>query len=101
MLLAGLGDAVVGTADLTVPADAARADRPYLLVANVVVDAGARRAGVGRALLAAARAHGEAAGCDELQSSADDPEAFPSYEAAGLQAAARTDERYLDGDARP
>ncbi|MGY1761496.1 GNAT family N-acetyltransferase [Geodermatophilus sp. SYSU D00779] len=101
VLLAELGGAVVGTADLTVPANAARAGRPYLLVENVVVDAGARRAGVGRALLAAARAHGEAAGCDELQLSADDPEAFAFYEAAGLQAAARTYERYLHGAARP
>jgi GNAT superfamily N-acetyltransferase len=80
-----------------VPADAARAGRPYLLVENVAVDAGARRAGVGRALLAAARAHGEAAGCHEVQPSAGDPEAFDFYEAAGLRAAARTYEQYLDG----
>ncbi len=101
VLLAELGGAVVGTADLSVLANAARAGRPYLLVENVVVDAGARRAGVGRALLAAARAHGEAAGCYKLQLSADDPEAFAFYEAAGLQAVARTYKRYLDGDARP
>lgn len=101
VLLAEVGGAVVGTVDLTVPADTARAGRPYLLVEDVVVDAGARRAGVGRALLAAARAHGEAAGCSELELSADDPEAFDFSEAAGLRAAARTYERYLDGDARP
>jgi GNAT superfamily N-acetyltransferase len=98
VLLAELGGAVVGTADLTVLANAARAGRPYLLVENVVVDAGARRAGVGRALLAAARAHGEAAGCYKVQLSADDPEACDFYEAAGLRAAARTYKAYL-GDA--
>ncbi len=77
-----------------------RAGRPYLLVAYVVVDAGARRTGVARALLAAARAHGEAAGCYELQLSADDPAAFAFYEAAGLAAAARTYKQYLDDDGR-
>ena len=99
VLLAEVGGAVVGTADLTVPANTARAGRPHLLV-DIVVDAGARRAGVGRALLAAAPAHGEAAGCDEVQPSADDPEALDRYEAAGLRAAAGTYEQYLDG-ARP
>jgi GNAT superfamily N-acetyltransferase len=95
VLLAELGGAVVGTADLTVLANAARAGRPYLLVENVVVDAGARRGGVGRALLAAARAHGEAAGCYEVPLSADDPEAFDLYEATGLRVAARTYAAYL------
>ncbi len=101
MLLAEVGGVVVGTADLTVLANAARAGRPYLLVENVVVvDAGARRAGVGRALLAAARAHGEAAGRYELQMSADDPAAFAFYEATGLVPAARTYKQYLDDDRR-
>ncbi len=100
VLLAEVGGVVVGTADLTVLANAARAGRPYLLVENVVVDAGARRTGVGRALLAAARAHGEAAGCYKLQLSADDPAAFAFYEAAGLAAAARTYKQYLDDDGR-
>ncbi len=95
-----VGGAVVGTADLTVLANAARAGRPYLLVENVVVDAGARRAGVGRALLAAARSHGEAAGCYELQLSADDRGAFACCEAAGLEAAARTYMQYLDDERR-
>lgn len=98
VLLAEVGGAVVGAADLTVLADAARAGRPYLLVENVVVDAGARRTGVSGALLAAARSHGEAAGCHELQLSADDPQAFAFHEAAGLRATARTYKAYL-GDA--
>ena len=100
VLLAEVGGVVVGTADLTVLANAARAGRPYLLVENVVVDADARRAGVGRALLATARSHGEAAGCYRLQLCADDPVAFAFYEAAGLAAAARTYKQYLDDDGR-
>jgi GNAT superfamily N-acetyltransferase len=100
VLLAEVGGAVVGTADLTVLANAARAGRPYLVVEKAVVDAGARRAGVGRALLAAAHAHGEAAGCCKLQLSADDPGAFAFYEAAGLEAAARTCKQHLDDAGR-
>ena len=96
VLLAEVGGAVAGTADLTVLADAARAGRPYLLVENVVVDRAYRRAGVGRALLDAARAHGRAAGCYKVQLSADDPDAFAFYEAAGLRHAARTYKAYLD-----
>jgi hypothetical protein len=60
----------------------------------------ARRAGVGRTPLAAARAHGEAAGCFEVQLSADDPDAFTCYEAAGLRPAARTYQQYLPADRR-
>ena len=58
VLLAEVGRRPVGTADLTVPANVARAGRPYLLVGNVVVDRASHRTGVGRALLEAARAMG-------------------------------------------
>ena len=51
VLLAECEGRPVGTADLTVLANAARSGRPYLLVENVVVDRGSRRTGVGRALL--------------------------------------------------
>ncbi|MBM7804263.1 GNAT superfamily N-acetyltransferase [Geodermatophilus bullaregiensis] len=101
VLLAELGGRPVGTADVTVVANAARGGRPYLLVEKVVVDRAHRRAGVGRALLAAARTHGEAAGCYPLQVSADDPAASASYEAAGLRHTARTYERHLDGAELP
>jgi GNAT superfamily N-acetyltransferase len=97
VLLAEVGGAAVGTVDLTVLANAARAGRPHLLAENMVVDRSHRRAGIGRALLAAARAHGAAASCYELPLSADDPQAFAFYEAAGLRPAARTYKTYLDG----
>jgi GNAT superfamily N-acetyltransferase len=94
VLLAELGGAAVGRADLTVLAGTARAGRSHPLVENGAVDAGAGRAGIGRALPAAARAHGQAAGCYVLELSADDPEVPALYEAAGLRSAARTYEQY-------
>jgi hypothetical protein len=78
--------------------NAARAGRPYLLVEDVVVDAGTRRAGVGHRWRRPG--HGEAAGCFEVQLSADDPEAFTCYGAAGLRPAARTYQQYLPADRR-
>jgi GNAT superfamily N-acetyltransferase len=95
VLVGVIHDRVVGTADLTVLANAARDGRPYLLVENVVVGEAHRRSGIGRALLDAARDHGEAAGCYKLQLSADEPAAFAFYEAAGLRPAARTYKQYL------
>ena len=67
---------------------------------RLLVRPDADRAAVGRVLLDAARAHGRAAGCYKLQLSADDPQAFAFYEAAGLEAAARTYEQYLDDERR-
>ncbi|RJK96108.1 GNAT family N-acetyltransferase [Vallicoccus soli] len=99
VLLAVDGDEVLGTADLMVVPSVARG--PYALVEHVVVDAGARRRGAGRALLAAAQERAAAAGCYKLQLSADDPQAFRFYEAAGWRHAARTYKRYLDGRRPP
>lgn len=96
VLVAEDSGTAVGTLDLTVLANAAHAGQPYALVENVVVDTRARRRGVGQALLHAAREHAEASGCYRLQLSAVDEAAFAFYEAAGLEAAARTYKRYLD-----
>ena len=95
VLVAERAGTVVGTADLTVLANAARDGRPYLLVENVVVDEAHRRSGVGRVLLDAARAHARGAGLYKLQLSADEPEAFAFYEAAGLTSTGRTYKQYL------
>ena len=95
VLVAEAAGTVVGTADVTVLANAAHAGEPYLLVENVVVDSAHRRSGVGTALLGAAREHGHRTGCYKVQLSADDPAAFAFYEAAGLRPAARTYKEYL------
>ena len=55
-----------------------------------------RRRGIARALIAEAERRARAAGCYKLVLSAEDPEAFRFYEAAGLEATARTYKRCLD-----
>src|SRR4051812_213292 len=95
VLVAEVGGRVVGTVDLTITPNLTRGARPVLIVENVVVDAEARRQGVGRLLLDEAAHRGRAAGCYKLQLSAADPEAFAFYEAAGLAGSARTYKRYL------
>ena len=95
VLVAEVEGVVVGTADLTVLANTARAGQPYLLVENVVVDRAHHRRGVGTALMSAAREHAEAAGCYKLQLSADEASAYAFYEAAGFRPAARTYKQYL------
>jgi GNAT superfamily N-acetyltransferase len=98
VLVAELDGVVVGTADVTLMANAARA-RPYLLVENVVVAQGARGAGIGRTLLDAARQRARAAGCYKLQLSATEEPAYAFYEATGLRHDGRTykDHLSLDG----
>ena len=96
VLLAETDGRPVGTVDVTVVANTARQGRPYLLVENVVVAASHRRRGIARALIAEAERRGRAAGCYKLVLSAEDPAACAFYEAAGLEATARTYKRYLD-----
>jgi GNAT superfamily N-acetyltransferase len=89
VLVAELDGRPVGTADVTLMANAARA-RPYLLVENVVVAEDVRGAGIGRALLDAARERARAAGCYKLQLSATEEPAYAFYEAAGMRCDGRT-----------
>ena len=89
VLVAELDGVPVGTADVTLAANAARA-RPYLLVENVVVAERQRGAGMGRALLDAARDRARAAGCYKLQLSAAEDSAYAFYEAAGMTHDGRT-----------
>jgi len=89
VLVAELAGRPVGTADVTLMPNAARA-RPYLIVENVVVADGHRGAGIGRALLDAARHRARAAGCYKLQLSAADDSAYSFYEASGMRHDGRT-----------
>lgn len=94
VLVAELDGAAVGTADISLMANAARA-RPYLLVENVVVDAARRGSGTGRVLLDAARDRARAAGCYKLQLSATEDAAYAFYEAAGMRHDGRTYKDYF------
>ena len=96
VLLAVVSDAVVGTLDMTIVPNAARAGRPLLLVENVVVDAAHRGRGIGRAMLEAAFAHARSEGCYKVQLSPVQPSAFAFYEAVGMEVSGRTYKRYLD-----
>ena len=89
VLVAELDGRAVGTADVTLMANAARG-RPYLLVENVVVAEGHRGAGIGRALLDTARERARAAGCYKLQLAATEDPAYAFYEAAGMRQDGRT-----------
>jgi GNAT superfamily N-acetyltransferase len=89
VLVAELDGCAIGTADVTLMANAARA-RPYLLVENVVVAEGHRGAGIGRALLDTARERARAAGCYKLQLAATEDPAYAFYEAAGMRHDGRT-----------
>jgi ribosomal protein S18 acetylase RimI-like enzyme len=98
VLVAELEGEVVGTADCAEMANLTRGARPWLLVENVVVDAGHRRRGIGASLLDAAVSLARSAGCYELQlvSRHDRTEAHALYESRGLSAAARGYRRYFD-----
>jgi len=89
VLVAEVDGHPVGTADVTLLANAARA-RPYLLVENVVVHEAHRGAGVGRVLLEAARDRAREAGCYKLQLSATEDAAYAFYERAGMRHDGRT-----------
>jgi GNAT superfamily N-acetyltransferase len=94
VLVAEIDGVPVGTADVTLLANAARA-RPYLLVENVVVAEGHRGVGIGRALLDTARERARAAGCYKLQLSANEDPASAFYEATGMRHDGRTYKDYL------
>lgn len=96
VLLASGEGAVVGTLDMMVVPNAARAGRPLLLVENVVVDGAHRGLGIGRAMLESALDHARSEGCYKVQLSAVEQPAFAFYAAVGMQASGRTYKRYLD-----
>jgi GNAT superfamily N-acetyltransferase len=97
ILLAGSAGVAAGTADCTVLPNLTRGGRPFMLVENVVVAADQRRRGVGAALLDAAVARAQAAGCYKAQllSRTDRTDAHSFYEACGLTPAAHGYRRYF------
>ncbi|GIJ47144.1 acetyltransferase [Virgisporangium aliadipatigenens] len=98
ILVAEAGAALAGTIDCTVLPNFTRAARPFMLVENVVVSAGYRRAGVGTALMEAAVRLARQAGCYKVQllSRTDRKGAHAFYEARGFRAAAQGYRLYFD-----
>jgi ribosomal protein S18 acetylase RimI-like enzyme len=98
VLVAQAGATVVGTVDCTVLANLTRGARPFMLVENVVVSAGYRRAGIGSALLEAAEHLARQAGCYKVQllSRAGRDAAHAFYESHGFRAVAQGYRLYLD-----
>jgi GNAT superfamily N-acetyltransferase len=97
ILLAESAGVPAGTADCTVLPNLTRGGRPFMLVENVVVAAHQRRRGVGAALLDAAVARAQAAGCYKAQllSRTDRSDAHSFYEACGFTPAAHGYRRYF------
>ncbi|HXR53670.1 MAG TPA: GNAT family N-acetyltransferase [Acidimicrobiales bacterium] len=97
VLVASLGDRLVGTLDLVVVDNATHGGAPWAAVENVVVDPGERRRGVARALMDGAVGLARGVGCYKVQllSDARRPEAHALYEAMGFDAPVRGFRRYL------
>lgn len=81
------GEALLGTFTLYLLPNLTRNARPAMILENVVVDAGARRRGIGRAMLVFARAEAVAAGCYKLSltSNAIRDGAHEFYRQCGMQ----------------
>ena len=90
VLVAQMGDGVVGTADLVVVANLTHGGAPWAIVENVVVDERARRRGVARGLMQEVLARARAAGCYKVQllSRSDRREAQELYRSLGFERSA-------------
>ncbi|MEJ2851895.1 MULTISPECIES: GNAT family N-acetyltransferase [unclassified Saccharothrix] len=97
VLLVEVGGDLVGTIDTIVVPNLTRGARPFMLVENMVVDPGARRRGLGSALLDSALAWAAECGCYKVQllSNARREEAHSFYEKHGFVPSARGYRRYL------
>jgi GNAT superfamily N-acetyltransferase len=98
ILVAQAAGPVVGTVDCAVLPNLTRGARPFMLLENVVVNAGYRRTGVGSALLeAAVRLAREAGGYKvQLLSLAERVTAHAFYESRGFRAVAQGYRLYFD-----
>ena len=98
LAVATLEDRVVGTVDLLTVPNLTHRGEPWAIVENVIVADGARRRGVGRALMEHAIASARAAGCCKLQllSGKHRTEAHAFYRTLGLDAVAEGFKIYFD-----
>jgi GNAT superfamily N-acetyltransferase len=99
LLVGTIGEEVLGTVDLLIAANLTHHCEPWAIVENVVVAEGARRRGVGRALMEHAFALSRAAGCYKVQlmSGMDRGPAHSFYEGVGMGPVAQGFKVYLDG----
>ncbi|HEY2668165.1 MAG TPA: GNAT family N-acetyltransferase [Actinomycetota bacterium] len=97
VLVAEVAGEIVGTADLLTVANLTHELRPWAIVEHVVVANQARGRGIGSALLAAAVARAEAAGCYKVQllSRKERSDAHRFYRAAGFEPTAEGFRRYF------
>lgn len=97
VLVASRDGVIVGTLDLYAMANLTRGGRPWAGIENVVVDAGSRRQGVGRALVTAAAEIALEAGCYKVQlvSHHTRDAAHVLYSHTGFTAPVRGYRRYL------
>jgi GNAT superfamily N-acetyltransferase len=90
VLVADVGGPVVGIADLVVVSSLLDGAVPHAVLDNLVVDARARRKGIGRLLISGARTAARDAGCCRLEflSSKALSQAHAFYRAVGFEAVA-------------
>ena len=99
LLVATVDEQVVGTADLMVVPNLTHGGRPWAVLENVVVDAGWRQRGIGRALLDEVDAITKAAGCYMVQLLSLDHrrDAHAFYASLGYAPVARGFRHYREG----
>ena len=97
ILIAEIGGAPVGTADLSISPNLTHHARPYALIENLSVASGHRRMGVGRALMTEIERRARLAHCYKIQllSAARRTDAHRFYGSLGYERAAEGFRRYL------
>ena len=97
VLVAERGGEVVGTLQLTIVSNLTHGAAPWANIENMVVDGAARGSGVGAALIEAATARAEKAGCYKisLTSKVERTDAHRFYRRAGLEQRHLGFSRYL------
>jgi ribosomal protein S18 acetylase RimI-like enzyme len=90
LLVAELGDRIVGTADVLIVANLTHQAKPWAIVENVVVTESSRGQGIGQALMGRVLEIASAAGCYKVQllSRKERADAHRFYEQLGFAAAA-------------
>ena len=98
LLVAVVDGVVLGTADMLIVPNLTHDGRPWMIVENVVVDTGARRQGVGQALMDDVLRRARDASCYKIQllSRKGRSEAHAFYERLGFEASAEGFRRYLE-----